>query len=299
MYIKDIHKSTKSKLIIYAEHITLLYSTKKLNNIISRINDDLDKLKHWFEINKVIVNVKKTSYIIFRSPQHILPLNIPEVKYDNQTLQSCHSTKFLGIHLDSTLSWKNHINHICKRIAVGIHYILRVRNFFPKHILHSIYTSFIETHLAYGIESWGSACPTTLKPLLTLQKRAVRIMHCLPPSASVSEVFAISGILTIHQLAYYRIAILMHKIINEAINITDLDISVDRRPVVLRTTSDTSLSVCGVKTNYGKQKIQYMGCKLWNELDASLKGLKSLSLFSKEVKNFTLYSDANLKSIIK
>src|SRR5215813_9084559 len=88
MYINDIHKSTKSKLIIYADDITLLYSTKKLNNIISHINDDLNKLKHWFEINKVIVNVKKTSYIIFRSPQHTLPLNIPEVKYDNQTLQS-------------------------------------------------------------------------------------------------------------------------------------------------------------------------------------------------------------------
>src|SRR5215813_15386589 len=57
-------------------------------------------------------------------------------------------------------------------------------------------------------------------------------------------------------ISYYRIAILMHKIINEAINISDLDISVDRTPVVLRTTSDTSLSVCGVKTNYGKQKIQ-------------------------------------------
>src|SRR5215813_7459052 len=158
---------------------------------------------------KFSVSTKKTK-IICQSSQHSVPSVICSINYNNRPLQSCKSTRFLGIFLDDTLSWKNHINHVCQKIATGIYYILKARHIFPKRILHSLYISFIETHLTYGIESWGTASPSILKPLHILQKRAVRIMHFLPPSTSVSEVFPTSGILHIHQLAYYRLVMFMH-----------------------------------------------------------------------------------------
>src|SRR5215813_15564880 len=90
---------------------SLIYSSKDLSKLIPNINDDLLNLNDWFMNNKLTVNTKKITYIIFRSSQHSVPSVIPPINYNNRSIQSCKSTRFLGIFLDDTLSWKNHINH--------------------------------------------------------------------------------------------------------------------------------------------------------------------------------------------
>ena len=71
--------------------------------------------------NKLCLNVKKTKYMIFRpnvtvpngSTNYIL-LHGKEV---NQIGHKLHEQyfKFLGIHIDETLSWKYRINSVCSR----------------------------------------------------------------------------------------------------------------------------------------------------------------------------------------
>ena len=118
-------------------------------------------------------------------------------------------------------------------------------------------------------------------------------MNFLPPFASVSEIFPIEGILTIHQLAYYRLAILLHRLINTSLALPDITVTADNRVRTLRTPPETLLSVYKVRTNYGKQRIGYIGCNLWNCLNPSLKKLKSLSLFKKELKTHIIWMDSN------
>ena len=119
-------------------------------------------------------------------------------------------------------------------------------------------------------------------------------MNFLPPSASVSEIFPIEGILTVHQFAYYRLAILLHRIINLIPCSSWYNCNYRYRILTLRTPPETLLSVHKIKTNYGKQRIGYIGCNLWNCLDPSLKNLKSLSLFKKELKTYIIWMNSNL-----
>ena len=181
-----------------------------------------------------------------------------------QILQCSQHTKFLGVFLDNTLSWRSQVTHVSKKITVGMNYLIRIRHYFPKHILNLIYLSFIESHLSYGIEVWGAACPSILKPLYVLQKRALRIMNFLPPSASVSDVFPINGTLTLPQLAYFKLAVLLHKLTNNCITLPDIPINIDCRKISLRTSPDTLLAVDRAKTNYGKRRISFIGSQLWN-----------------------------------
>ena len=52
----------------------------------------------------------------------------------------------------------------------------RLRNFVDLQILKNLYYCLIYSHLIYGIEVWGSACQTTMTPIISLQKRAVRMI---------------------------------------------------------------------------------------------------------------------------
>ena len=283
---------------MYADDINLLHSGKNLCHIINDVNSDLQCLFNWFSTNKLRVNHNKSNYIIFHSPQHKIPSKLPPpVLFDKNSLQHVNSCKFLGIILDEFLSWKAHINYTCRKITIGIHYLTKVRHFLPPHSLKTIYDTFIESHIRYGIESWGSVCKTSLKPLLTLQKRAIRIMNFLPPWSSTLEIFATSGILTICQLSYFHLAILMYKLFNGLIILDDIILNHYSHNTACRSQSNNPLSTSKVNNNYGKQKINYIGCILWNKIDPTTRNL-SANNFKKEIKNHIVCNNSKLYTLL-
>jgi ribonuclease P/MRP protein subunit RPP40 len=66
-YINDIFNATDLATYLFADDTTSLAEHKNLNELITFVNSELQKLAVWFEANKMAVNVKKTQYIIFRT----------------------------------------------------------------------------------------------------------------------------------------------------------------------------------------------------------------------------------------
>ena len=96
------------------------------------INIHLEKINVWLKLNKLTVNVSKTKFMIFHkrrvAPQLELLLN-------NITIEPVSNFTFLGIILDTSLSWKYHTKVIAIKISkiIGIlrklKYIFAERNF--------------------------------------------------------------------------------------------------------------------------------------------------------------------------
>ena len=84
------------------------------------------------------------------------------------------SFKFLGHHLDETLSWSHHSSHIYKKLVSANFALSRSKNFLPTNILKSIYQSLFESHLHFGSIVWGCAKPSMLMKLEIQQKKAIR-----------------------------------------------------------------------------------------------------------------------------
>ena len=63
-YINDIcNISDKLKFILFADDTNILFSDKNLCNLVS--NMELNKLKTWFAVKKLSLNVSKTNYMLF------------------------------------------------------------------------------------------------------------------------------------------------------------------------------------------------------------------------------------------
>ena len=98
--------------------------------------------------------------------------------------------KYLGILLDSNLSWKFHIEYVALKLSKIIGVIARLRHFVPLCTLLNIYLSLIFPYLSYGLAAWGQAAKTHLQKLLVLQKRVLRLMYFSEPRAhSTRRVF--------------------------------------------------------------------------------------------------------------
>ena len=124
------------------------------------------------------LNTNKSKYAIFGSRSMKLPNTTPAVTINNQSItrigNSCQekSIKFLGVHLDETLTWNTHVDYICKKVSQSLFAIYRVKNVLPKTALKSLYYTLIHSHLTYAIQIWGHF--NNLNKLITKQKRAIR-----------------------------------------------------------------------------------------------------------------------------
>ena len=87
----------------------------------SKINKELSKLQLWLNVNRLFLNISKTNYVIFD------PFNKPlkdkiTIKINKIALSQKTHLKYLGIIIDSTLSWKQQIKNISCKIsrAIGV-----------------------------------------------------------------------------------------------------------------------------------------------------------------------------------
>ena len=79
------------------------------------INNELTKVSEWLAANKLSLNVKKTKYMVFHTPQR--KVTYPEIKINNISKFS-----FLTIIFNSNLKWHTHINYITKKILELLDY---------------------------------------------------------------------------------------------------------------------------------------------------------------------------------
>jgi hypothetical protein len=83
---------------------------------------------------------------------------------NNKKLNHEYHITYLGILIDSNLSWKPQVNNIAKQIKRSIGIMSKLRYFVSFNILVN------------GLNVWGNTYPSTLNPLYILQKKAVQII---------------------------------------------------------------------------------------------------------------------------
>ena len=104
IYINDLPHSTQdSSYILFADDTSVFCKGNDLQTLFNLVNLQLEKISNWMKVNKLILNVDKTNYIIFGT-RNITNFNC-DLYYRNDKINRVSSTKFLGVHLDEKLSW--------------------------------------------------------------------------------------------------------------------------------------------------------------------------------------------------
>ena len=107
-----------------------------MKSLESIINIELQKVCNWLNANKLILNTKKSNFVIVRSSQKKLGHQIRTRIYDNASnsdtsLECKDYVKFLGVLIDKNLTWKHHIDHIASKISRVVGIISRLRHSVP------------------------------------------------------------------------------------------------------------------------------------------------------------------------
>ena len=161
---------------MFADDANLFFEHKSIADLQAVINEELSKVATWLYTNKLSLNVKKSNFVLFHPPQRRAQNIDLHLSIDNQGLKREFFVTYLGIIIDSNLSWKKQVEYIAKKIKRNIGILCKLRHFVNKEILVSLYYALIYPFLTYGILSWGCTYETNLKPIFILQKKTVRII---------------------------------------------------------------------------------------------------------------------------
>src|SRR5215469_6978263 len=100
---------------------------------------------------------------------------------------------FLGITVDNTLSWQQHIDTITPKSNKACYIIRRSKLYLSNDALKMVYYTFFHSVMSHGLIFWGNS--TKNKCVFKLQKRVIRIIMGARNNDSCIEFFKILNIL--------------------------------------------------------------------------------------------------------
>ena len=72
------------------------------------MNYELKLASQWMKLNKLSLNKDKTKPILFHSSYKAMNTNLLSIKLEKSKLTPVDHVKYLGMYLDSHLSWEYH-----------------------------------------------------------------------------------------------------------------------------------------------------------------------------------------------
>ena len=122
--------------------------------ILHNINKVFEKLNSWFHTNLLSLNLNKTHYMQFVSKSNYA-VNM-NVNYKNNLIKNVCHTNFMGLTLDSTLSWKSLIDQLISKLNSACYLIRSLKSLTPLETLRILYYTSIHSIVSYGIIFWGN-----------------------------------------------------------------------------------------------------------------------------------------------
>ena len=74
-----------------------------------------------------------------------------DIIFNGAVIDRVVSTKFLGLHIDEKLTWKTHINNLCKTLSKNTGVIRRLKYSLPQSVLFIMYSTLILPDINYGV----------------------------------------------------------------------------------------------------------------------------------------------------
>lgn len=286
IYINSIGKlSLRGNIKLYADDTTLVYYGTDVEMIKSDICNDLSQVSTWLKSHKLTANVEKSSYM-FLSRKNLNGVQ-HNILFENQQLQNTSVIKYVGLLIDSTLSWSAHIDHIRKKIAPFVGLLFKVGYLLTKKLRKQLYYAHIYSHLHYLISVWGTAANCILNPLRVLQNKSIKNVFKLPLRYHTEQLYKMSKFLNINQIYRFKTILYIYYISKKY---KGSNISFVNVPNIhnYHTRQVNDIYLTRVRSNIGLNSIYHRGVKLYNDLPLSLRSITKPVLFKGRLREFIL-----------
>ena len=151
LYVNDLFLFVeRTKICNFADDNTIYRCDNNLNTILLDLQHDMKVLLNWFKTNSMKPNPKKFQFMILGKAKRepiLLKINLIEIKESSTVV-------LLGLTIDSCLTFKNHIDILCRNANYKLHALRRIRKYLSPGKAKILYNAFINSQFSYASIIW-------------------------------------------------------------------------------------------------------------------------------------------------
>ncbi len=155
-----------------------------MSQVANELTESLVHVAAWLEQCCLQLNISKTVCMFITKTKNLSV--VPDVSVSGERLQVVSEYKYLGVLIDSKLSFKVQVKKVCNRVRFSLSNFRFIRDYMSSDAALMYMHSMIISHITYCLTTWSQASITTLKPLeslykqslKTLDKKSVQFHHC-------------------------------------------------------------------------------------------------------------------------
>ena len=197
--------------------------------------------------------------------------------------------KYLGILLDNNLKFDSQVKLICKKVGPNLNCFRFIRRNLSYQAAKLYMHAMIFSHLSYCITSWSQASPTTLKPIFSIYKQAIKIMDRKPMRWHHCRTVKKHNLFTFENFMDFSVLKLFFKCLNNQVSTLFSELATRRQSSHRAATRSSTSGDCLVprhKTSLRQSALSVKGAKLWNSLPIHLKLETNKNAFNKGLKKW-------------
>jgi len=199
--------------------------------------------------------------------------------YQGNCFKSTSNTKFLGLTIADSLSWKTHIHQMMSKLNTVCFVIRTIQAIMSLETLRMVYFAYMHSIISYGIILGGNQ-PYSDK-IFKIQKRVIRIITISRTRGSCRELFKKLEILPLYSQYIHSISIFVIK--NKHLFYTNSQIR------SMHTRLKTKLHPPTDNLKKFQKGMYYSAFKIFNNLPHEIKDLANdILLFRNALKRFLL-----------
>ena len=199
------------------------------------------------------------------------------------------SARLLGILIDENLNYKDHFKYLHGRVTKAVFSLRIMRHLLDKRHLKLLYNAYLKSAIEYGSILFTKVTKATMKPIIILQKKAIRIICNAGYRDSTAPLFKIEKILPFENIIFYNICRFMHDFSFNNLP-RDFDGTWQKINEIHAhvTRNNNNFFIVNTNKNYLKKFPLFHFPKLWNTLPNNIKEMESRKCFAKELYDYLI-----------
>jgi len=199
IYINDLPLIDRNcQFFLYADDTAIFVKQKEVGSLQNVINQIMPKLSIWLSTNYLTLNISKTVFQHYSHSKSLAPITM---RLDGADIEQKDCVLYLGMYLDNDMKFSSHITKTSSIISRNIGLISRIRYFVRQKHLVQLYNTLILPYINYCCFIWGTNYESRTKPILVLQKRALRVIEGVFLPSSATPIFKKFGLLKVNDIA--------------------------------------------------------------------------------------------------
>ena len=169
IFVNDLPSTVEQgTAVMYADDTTLYQCSSDAIGLQEKLTAGLVKIANWLCQNKLSMNVQKTQLLLLSRKRRAKDLENIQIALNGEVIKKQDCVKYLGVLIDSSLSWEKHISRTRKKCYSGLSQQRRLGSI-PPNLKKQLYNSLVLPHLDYCSVVWQEGTMNLLKSIEQVQ----------------------------------------------------------------------------------------------------------------------------------